>query len=524
MAKLNENYQAFIDQWAAVAMEEMVRTGVPASVTLAQALCESGCGTSYLSQHANNYFGIKAAGNGWLESGRPYVLRSDDKPNEKFRKYDSPADSFRDHSAYLTGNERYSNCFQNSPTDYKAWVRDIKAAGYATDPNYERTINSLIETYDLSRFDQAAIKYAEERGITIGSGRGQVTDYRTKPYGSASLSDIKIFNPLAVGHLPIDGEFKDGAIQYTQTCGYGDTKYHRNPHNAIDLRAQTPVPIYATEDNGKVVAASADKRSGNRIWVQYSRPDGSTYEVGYLHLSKMDVKKGDVVKAGQIIGMTGNSGVNANGKAYSPHLDFRVRENTGKIDQYGHAVYKYVDPKDYLVELGLRSGNNIAMVDKETKQEVLAPVRDRLANTLLAQNGMDKATMTPTEHRDASKQPDYETDPMKSLEKMLSSGAMFQGGDFMGGIAQWLFMMLIQYATKSFGKDDRLVAMQQAGKDEKPKEVLDKEEETVVRARRDKDDKAVASISKDNASMSYDAVISRQQAEEKHQQAGISMG
>ena len=527
MAKLDPNYEAFIEQWSSAAMEEMLRSGVPASVTLAQALCESGCGRSWLSVNANNFFGIKAQGNGWIESGRPYVIRSDDKTDDKFRKYDNPADSFRDHSNFLTSNPRYSKCFENSPTDYESWVRGIKAAGYATDANYVNTINGLIKSYDLSRFDQAVVKYAEEKGITIGSTRGEKIDYRSVPRDNTSYPTIQMFNPKGVAHLPLDGDFKDGAIHFTQTCPFRDTKYHNSPHNGIDLRAQQPMPIYATEDNGKVISASHDKRSGNKIWVQYTRPDGSTYDVGYLHLSKMDVKKGDTVQAGQIIGMTGNSGINKNGKPYSPHLDFRIRENTGRIDANGNHIYKYLDPKDYLVELGMRSGNNVAMTDKETNKEVLGPVRERLASTLLAANAKkDQEVIPATEHRDPSKQLDYSDDPVKQFEKMLTSGSLFSGGDLMGNIAQMLLSMMIAYATKSFTSDRKLTAMEQQGKDEKPKEVPSKEEESVMRGRRDEKDAKVSAISSDSVSMGYDAVISQRDTEDRNRQqsAGMSMG
>ena len=143
------NYQRYIDQYASAAIDQMNRYGIPASITLAQALLESGAGTSYLAVHANNHFGIKV-GNSWTG---PYDIRRDDKPNDKFRVYKHVADSYEDHSLFLRNGRRYAFLFSLSPRDYKGWARGLKTAGYATSPTYANRIIEIIEKYDLTQYD-----------------------------------------------------------------------------------------------------------------------------------------------------------------------------------------------------------------------------------------------------------------------------------------------------------------------------------------------------------------------------------
>jgi len=126
----------------------MERHGIPASIKLAQALLESGNGNSYLARRANNHFGIKCGGT-WKGKS---VSHSDDRANECFRVYDSPEQSFRDHSQFLRG-KRYQKLFTLRRDDYKGWAKGLKAAGYATNPRYPELLIDLIERYELYRYD-----------------------------------------------------------------------------------------------------------------------------------------------------------------------------------------------------------------------------------------------------------------------------------------------------------------------------------------------------------------------------------
>ena len=144
-----------------MAIDQMQRYRIPASITLAQGLIESNAGRSTLAVAANNHFGIKTGGQ-WTG---PYILRNDDAPNEQFRKYNTPAESYEDHSLFLSKRGRYSSLFYLNPTDYAGWAAGLKAAGYATNPRYAEMLIGIIEQYGLSQYDRMRLvyQYADQR-------------------------------------------------------------------------------------------------------------------------------------------------------------------------------------------------------------------------------------------------------------------------------------------------------------------------------------------------------------------------
>ena len=145
---------AYVERYKAIAIEEMKSTGIPASVTLAQGIHESGCGNSVLALKSNNHFGIKCH-NEW--TGDTYH-HDDDAPQECFRVYTTPEESFRDHSDFLKTRPRYASLFDLDPSDYKGWAKGLKAAGYATNPKYPQIIIKLIEDYKLYDYDKGNVK------------------------------------------------------------------------------------------------------------------------------------------------------------------------------------------------------------------------------------------------------------------------------------------------------------------------------------------------------------------------------
>ena len=147
----------YIEQFATLAVEEMYRSGIPASITLAQGLLESGYGLSELAVKGNNHFGIKCHNN-WT-GGRMYY--DDDKKGECFRKYKSPEESYRDHSDFLRYRDRYKFLFDYKITDYESWANGLKKAGYATDPGYAKKLINLIETYELYEYDKKPASFAK---------------------------------------------------------------------------------------------------------------------------------------------------------------------------------------------------------------------------------------------------------------------------------------------------------------------------------------------------------------------------
>ena len=149
-SKWNERYQQYIDQYKDIAIEQMLRWKIPASITLAQGVFESGAGQSELARKGNNHFGIKC--HGW--TGRK-VYHDDDEKNDCFRAYPTAYDSFEDHSRFLSSGQRYKSLFSLKQTDYKGWARGLKAAGYATNPKYADQLIDLIQLYKLYQYDTA---------------------------------------------------------------------------------------------------------------------------------------------------------------------------------------------------------------------------------------------------------------------------------------------------------------------------------------------------------------------------------
>ena len=143
----------YIYQFKDVAMSNMKNYGIPASIILAQGILESGAGKGDLASRSNNHFGIKCHA-GWTGES---VRHDDDAAQECFRKYDNPSESFKDHALFLTGRSRYAKLFTLSKSDYKAWARGLRAAGYATDPKYPDKLISYIERYGLNEYDNMAL-------------------------------------------------------------------------------------------------------------------------------------------------------------------------------------------------------------------------------------------------------------------------------------------------------------------------------------------------------------------------------
>jgi flagellum-specific peptidoglycan hydrolase FlgJ len=139
----------YIDRYKSIAIQEMNLYGIPASITLAQGLFESGSGNAELARVANNHFGIKCTGD-W--KGKSYY-KDDDNKNDCFRVYDKPEDSFRDHSNFLK-RKNYAALFELDKNDYQGWAYGLKKAGYATNPKYPQLLINIIQKYNLDQYDR----------------------------------------------------------------------------------------------------------------------------------------------------------------------------------------------------------------------------------------------------------------------------------------------------------------------------------------------------------------------------------
>ena len=181
----------YINDYKQLAIDEMQRTGVPASIKLAQGIHETYAGKSDLVLKSKNHFGIKCKA-AWTGNK---VYHDDDARGECFRSYNSSRDSYMDHSNFLKGSERYSTLFQLDPTDYRAWAFGLKKAGYATNSKYSQIIIKLIEDYNLQQYSLIALgRLQPSEEIMAGSGSKEV-------YTSAPVINA----PVAVLELPKDG-------------------------------------------------------------------------------------------------------------------------------------------------------------------------------------------------------------------------------------------------------------------------------------------------------------------------------
>jgi len=163
------NTEDYVNYYSSIAMDEMIQFGIPASITLAQGILESGAGKGRLAVQANNHFGIKC--HDW--NGKK-IYHDDDEEQECFRKYDNPEYSYRDHSLFLTNRGRYSFLFDLKKDDYKQWAKGLKKAGYATDPKYPQKLIDLIQRYQLYKYDNIVLKkknkpYKVKKGDTLFS-------------------------------------------------------------------------------------------------------------------------------------------------------------------------------------------------------------------------------------------------------------------------------------------------------------------------------------------------------------------
>jgi len=171
VAATSDLIRDYIATYHGIAQDNMRQYGIPASITLAQGILESGSGQGSLSLRANNHFGIKCH----KEWTGPSVRHDDDAAQEVFRKYDHPKESYRDHSMFLTTRSRYASLFSLPKDDYSAWAHGLKNAGYATDPKYPAKLISLIERYQLHQYDaevlgkEVVIRLSNPMSVANGS-------------------------------------------------------------------------------------------------------------------------------------------------------------------------------------------------------------------------------------------------------------------------------------------------------------------------------------------------------------------
>ena len=185
------DYDNYIRLYASIAVEQMQRHGIPASITLAQGLLESGAGKSRLAVRGNNHFGIKC--HDWTGNK---IYKNDDEDNECFRSYNSAKESFEDHSLFLK-RKRYEQLFTYKITDYRSWAKGLKACGYATSPTYAQSLINIIEDYQLYRFDNEGLSTNQSQGQGKINGIPYVLAYRGDNFKTISARTGISYRKLA---------------------------------------------------------------------------------------------------------------------------------------------------------------------------------------------------------------------------------------------------------------------------------------------------------------------------------------
>lgn len=255
--------QQYVETYRELAIAEMQRSGVPASITLAQGIHETTAGTSPLVLKSNNHFGIKCKSN-WTGER---VSHTDDAPNECFRKYADPADSYRDHSDFLRNGARYASLFTLDPLDYKGWAHGLKKAGYATNPRYPQVIIKLVEEYDLQDYTLIAMGKMQPREDMIA---GNSTDKKE--------SEMKVINTVEqerntpqLTEIPPARRYPAGEFKINATR----VIYAKAGTSLLAIAQQYDVPLkrlYEFNEMGEAEMLTEDRL----IYLQRKRKAGET--------------------------------------------------------------------------------------------------------------------------------------------------------------------------------------------------------------------------------------------------------
>ena len=414
MAK-STSRQQYIDQYAEYAMEQMRRYGIPASVTLAQGIIESANGKSTLAETANNHFGVKGTFNG------AYVVANDDKPNEKFKKYDNVGQSYEDHSKVLMASRYQKYVSSLSPYDYKGWAAGIKKGGYATDSNYVSTIVGVIEGNNLQKYDQMVMEQMKREGRQFGVASNPLSAASQGNPSTLSTSLKRTGFDLAQGQysMPVS---RDVFMLVTSPYGPRKDPMDRTKtqiHHGIDIKTNSDA-VLATENNGTIVAVNHNTNtgSGKSVTVEYSRADGSATRVQYMHLSQINVQKGDSVNAGQKLGVSGNTGSRTTGE----HL------HLGVIDVSADGKQQWVNPAAYLSEIN-QKGN----LQKQAQYN---------GKDLLAQYQAGGSTTMPSQSQEQASPDDWMSRLMSSDDAALGYGQTGSNGND-GGLLDSIMKMFM---------------------------------------------------------------------------------
>lgn len=477
--------EAFYEKYAQAAIEQQIKYGIPASITLAQMAIESGMGTNTLSTQYNNYFSVKK-GSSWTG---PVAYHLDDHSyKEPFRVYGSVAECIEDHSKVLMYPVYQKNVKNLSSTDYVNWAYGIGSV-YASEKTYANMLIEDINKYGLSKYDQMAVQQAAQRGVQIGYAKNNPS-LSMQPVQSQT-ANIQLTPLQGNWALPIDLS----AVRLSSEFGVPRPGH---THGGLDLSTKGQnLPVHATEDNGKVVAAKPNNgAAGNMITIEYNRQDGAKIQTTYMHLSQIGVKKDDIVKAGQPIGVSGNTG-----RSSGAHLHFETKVQNSNGD------WEKFDPTMYLAEMEVR-GNMSIPLDKNGK-DYLAEARSQMAvsgsqNENQFQQDPNAALLASITNSN---------DPTKWLAYLMQqNGEQANGQDLFSEMISSLFKGALALVVK-IKAEEAADAMAQNASQEENNSQRQEESNVVKRERETIDVKTLQT----KASVAFDAEYPEQQQQQQSQ-------
>lgn len=254
-----EKQRAYIEEYREVAVREMREFGIPASIIMAQAILESASGTSYLAAEGNNHFGIKCH----LDWKGKKLYKDDDEKDECFRAYPNAAASYRDHSLFLKNRSRYAVLFSLPPTDYRAWARGLRKAGYATNRNYDRDLIDLINRYQLYDLDE---DMDSSRQLVVRLTPNKVKYVVAREGDSfeslAEATDKRLKELLRYNELAWDSRLEAGQIVYLQP------KRKKASHDYPDYTVKEGDTMYGIAQRFAIRLEELYERNGMRVGEQ----------------------------------------------------------------------------------------------------------------------------------------------------------------------------------------------------------------------------------------------------------------
>ncbi|MBC7381568.1 MAG: LysM peptidoglycan-binding domain-containing protein [Bacteroidia bacterium] len=300
----------YIEKYSSLAVDEMYRSKIPASITLAQGILESGNGNSRLAIAANNHFGIKCKAT-W--TGKT-VYEDDDAAQECFRKYDAAIDSYRDHSEFLMKNIRYAFLFDLGASDYNAWASGLKKAGYATNPQYAELLVTFIDRHNLHKFD--GVKLSEEENRELNKEKAQVVQTYGKTFTNngvpgiiakanesyvqiANDYDIKVYQIYRNNDLSKDAVCKAGDTIYLKAKkGKSDSLYHlvKSKETMNWISQRYAIKLEKLLDRN-LLREGQEPATGQKIYLNNKRENPPILVEPTTYTTELLITPGEIIKA-----------------------------------------------------------------------------------------------------------------------------------------------------------------------------------------------------------------------------------